>query len=451
MKSPRSKAQAKTDTAAKTSARTIKVDALARVEGEGALYVRVKDDAIQEIKFRIFEPPRFFEALLRGRIFWEVPDITARICGICPLAYLMGASHALEEALGITVTKPIRDLRRLAYCGEWIESHVLHAAMLHAPDFLGLDDALQIAKKNPEVVEKALQLKKLGNDILDVVGGRAVHPVNMKVGGFYKAPRKTDIAAFADRLAWGIEASRELAKLFATFKFPDYEFDYTCVALRHPDEYAITEGRIVSNRGRDLPLNEFLKHFGEEHVAHSMALHGFDRNAPEGYGGAYLVGPNARYNLNYAQLTPLAKELAKECGLGPICNNPYKSILVRMIETLYACEEALRLVKAYEEPDVAAVDVQPRAGEGFGCTEAPRGICFHHYRLDGDGRVSFARIVPPTAQNQKQIERDLREVVQANLSMSDEALKWRCEQTIRNYDPCISCATHFLDLKVERT
>ncbi len=448
MKNPKSKPKAKA--APKTASRTIKVDALARVEGEGALYVRVKDQTIQDIKFRIFEPPRFFEAFLRGRIFWEVPDITARICGICPLAYMMGASHALEQALGVRVTGPLRDLRRLIYCGEWIESHVLHAAMLHAPDFLGLDDALQIAKKNPEVVEKALQLKKLGNDILEVIGGRAIHPVNLKVGGFYKAPKKADIRALGDRLKWGMEASVDLAKLFATFDFPDYEFDYTSVALKNPDEYAITEGTIASSRGLNVSFEEFLNHFGEEHVAHSMALHGVYPGAPEGHGGAYLVGPNARYNVNYDQLSSDSKRLAADCGLGRVCNNAYKSILVRMVETYYACEEALRLCEAYEVPDASCVAVEPKAGEGFGCTEAPRGICFHHYRLDDDGRVTYARIMPPTAQNQKQIERDLREVVGANLDMDDEALKWRCEQTIRNYDPCISCATHFLNLTVER-
>ena len=381
MKNPKSK------TAAKSVTRTIKVDELARVEGEGALTVRVKDGVIKDIKFRIFEPPRFFEAFLQGRMFTDAPDLTARICGICPLAYMMGASHAMEDALGVTVTGPLRDLRRMIYCGEWIESHVLHAAMLHAPDFLGLDDVLQIAKTHPKVVENALQIKKLGNDILEVIGGRAVHPVNLKIGGFYKAPKKADMRALEDRLKWAIETGIELGKLFATFDFPDFEYPYTSVALKHPDEYAITEGRIVSSRGLDVPLSEFLDHFGEEHVAHTNALHGIDYNAPNGYDGAYMVGPNARYNLNYDQLSDLSKEVAKEVGLGNQCNNPYKSILVRMVETVHACEEALRLCQNYEVPDVSCVEVTPKAGSGFGCTEAPRGICFHHYKLDDEGRI----------------------------------------------------------------
>ncbi len=429
----------------KAAKRTIKVDALARVEGEGALYVRVKGDEIQDVKFRIFEPPRFFEAFLQGRMFSDAPDITARICGICPMAYIMGAGQAMEDALGVTVTGPLRDLRRIAYCGEWIESHVLHAAMLHAPDFLGLDDALLIAKDNPELVGTALRLKKLGNTILEVIGGRAIHPVNFKVGGFYSLPKKRELKALRDELKWGIEASIGIAKAFAGFDFPDFEYDYTCVSLKHPDEYAIHEGRIVSNRGLDIPVNKFFDHFDEEHVEHSNALHGVAKA-----GGTYLVGPNARYNNNYSQLSKLAKRTAKEAGLGKVCNNPYRSILVRMVETVYACEEALRLIEAYEEPDASCVAVTPKKGAGYGCTEAPRGICLHHYKLDKDGRIQLARILPPTSQNQKQIELDLRGVVAANLDMKDEDLKWRCEQTIRNYDPCISCATHFLKLTVER-
>ncbi len=427
--------------------RTIEVKELSRVEGEGALYVRVKDGEVKDIKFRIFESPRFFEAFLRGRNYADAPDITARICGICPLAYLMGAELAMEEALGITVSQPIRDLRRLMYCGEWIESHVLHAAMLHAPDFLYMDDVLQLAAKNPEAVKNALKLKKYGNDILEVLGGgRAIHPVNTRVGGFYKVPSKKDVRALADSLKWGIETSVAIAKLFGTFDFPDYEYDYHCVSLHHPEMYAIMEGTLVSNRGINIPVNRFYDYFYEKHVEHSNALHG----GIKGDGRPYLVGPIARYNNNYAQLTKLAKQTAKDVGLGPVVNNPYKSILVRMVETVYACEEALRLIENYEEPDVAYVEAKPRAGEGVGCTEAPRGICVHRYELDSKGLIKRATISPPTAQNQPQIERDLLGVVEKNLHMADEDLKWRCEQTIRNYDPCISCATHFLKLTMVR-
>lgn len=431
--------------ATKTKTRRIKVDALSRVEGEGALDLHIKDGEIKDLKFRIFEPPRFFEALLRGRMFGEAPDITSRICGICPIAYIMGSSHAMEEALGIKVTGPLNDLRRIVYCGEWVESHVLHAAMLHAPDFLGLDDALQIAKSNPDLVKKALRIKKLGNTILEVIGGRAVHPVNMKVGGFYKLPDKAALRALTGELEWGVEASRALALAFSTFDFPDFTSNYTCVSLRHDDVYAIHEGRLISNRGLDVEVNEFTRHFGEEHVAHSNALHSMTRD-----GEPYLVGPLARYNNNFDKLSADAKRTAKEAGLGQTCFNPFQSILVRMIETQYALEEALRLIRKYEEPDASCIVPVPGPGVGHGCTEAPRGICYHRYQLDEGGRIRKATIVPPTAQNQKQIEADLRGVVQANMGLADEKLKLLCEQTIRNYDPCISCATHFLKLNVRR-
>lgn len=429
----------------KTTSRIIKVDALSRVEGEGALDLHIRDGKIKDLKFRIFEPPRFFEALLRGRDFSEAPDITSRICGICPIAYLLGSSQAMEDALGVTVTGPLRDLRRLIYCGEWIESHVLHAAMLHAPDFLELDDALQIAKANPELVKKALKLKKLGNEILEVVGGRAVHPVNLKVGGFYKVPTKARVRSLIEPLKGAIDASRDLALAFGGFEFPDYEYDYTCVSMHHPDEYAIQDGRIISNRGLDIGVSEFPDHFEEEHVAHSNALHGKTKT-----GEAYLVGPLARYNNNFNQLSKMAKATAKDAGLGKICINPFQSIIVRMVETIYAFEESLRIASAYEEPDASCVHVTPRAGTGHGCTEAPRGICYHRYSLDENGLITNATIMPPTAQNQKQIEIDLHGVVERNMDLADEKLKWRCEQTIRNYDPCISCATHFLKLNVTR-
>ncbi len=426
--------------------RVIQVDALARVEGEGALYLRVTDGVIQDLKFRIYEPPRFFEALLQGRDFRDAPDITARICGICPMAYILSACQAMEQAAGVSVEGDLRALRRAAYCGEWIESHVLHAFLLHAPDFLGYPDAIRLSHDHPDLVRKALELKKLGNRILEVIGGRAVHPVNFRVGGLHGLPRRQALAELAEELERGLALALELTRFTGGLDFPPFEYDYSCVSLRHPDEYAIQEGRIVSNRGLDIPVSEFEAHFDEEHVAHSNALHGFQKDSPE----PYLVGPIARYNNNFQQLSQLAQEAARGAGLGPVVNNPFQSIVVRMIETVYAVEEALRLIRGYQEPAAACVSAEPRSARGYGCTEAPRGICYHRYDLDDRGHILEARIVPPTAQNQKQIERDLRGLVAHRLDLPDERLQWICEQAIRNYDPCISCATHFLKLTVER-
>ncbi|NFV80581.1 Ni/Fe hydrogenase subunit alpha [Magnetospirillum aberrantis] len=426
--------------------RTIKVEALARVEGEGSLSVKIRDGQVKELRFGIFEPPRFFEAFLKGRDFREVPDITARICGICPIAYMMGAAQAMEDILGLRVTRPIRDLRRLVYCGEWIESHALHVYMLHAPDFLGLADALELAAVDRSLVEKALRLKKIGNDILEVVGGgRAIHPVNLRVGGFYKLPSRKALRALEDDLEWAVETSVATVALVGGFEFPDIQQDYNFMALRHPDEYAIHEGRLVTSQGLDIPVSAFLDHVEEEHVPWSNALHGYAKN-----GSAHHVGPLARYNLNYDKLSDTARAAAAAAGLGPVVRNPFQSIVVRAVELVQACEDALALVRGYEEPDVAFIETAIRAGEGHGCTEAPRGICYHRYRIDKGGAVLDARIVPPTAQNQKVMELDLAKVVQANLEEADETIKWRAEQAIRNYDPCISCATHFLKLEMER-
>ena len=424
--------------------RTVKVDYLARVEGEGALLVKIKGEQVTDVQLKIFEPPRFFEAFLRGRKFYEAPDITARICGICPIAYQMSACHALEDACGVKITGPIRDLRRLIYCGEWIESHALHVYLLHAPDFLGYEDAIRMAKDHPDEVKRGLRLKKAGNEIVRLLGGREIHPINVRVGGFYKAPHKNDFSALAEELKWAREAALATVRWVATFAFPDFERDYEFVALRHPDEYPFNEGRLVSNQGLDIAIRDYDQHFVEEHVAHSNALQSrlHERNS-------YFVGPLARYNLNFDKLSPLAQEAARSAGLGPVCRNPFQSIIVRSVEMVYACDEALRLIEHYEMPDQPAVKVEPRVGTGYGCTEAPRGICYHRYRIDDRGIILDCKIVPPTSQNQKTIEGDLRQFVQTRLALPKDKLQWQCEQAVRNYDPCISCATHFLKLHIE--
>lgn len=425
--------------------RVIQVDALARVEGEGALYVRLNGRELEACEFRIFEPPRFFEALLVGRAFAEAPDITSRICGICPIAYIASACQAMEAALGVEVTADIHALRRLIYCGEWIQSHVLHAAMLHAPDFLGLESALDIAKTHPDLVRKALRLKKIGNSLMEAVGGRAVHPVNTRVGGFWRAPDPAALLALLPELDWGVQAARDLALAFAGFDFPADAGDYHFVSLIHPTLYPICEGRIGSSRGLDIAAAEFGAHFVEEHVSRSNALHG--RMAD---GSAYMVGPLARYANNFARLSPAAQATARDCGLAEVETNPFKSILVRMVEVQYAVEEAARIIRAYRPPEPSFIATPARAGSGQAATEAPRGICWHDYSVDAAGLITHARIVPPTSQNQPQMELDLARVVRESLDLEEDALRVRCEQTIRNYDPCISCATHFLKLTVER-
>jgi sulfhydrogenase subunit alpha len=425
--------------------RILSTDALARVEGEGAMRVTIADGRVEEVELRIYEPPRFFEAFLRGRAFTEAPDITARICGICPVAYQMSSCQAMEQVCGVRVEGQLRALRRLLYCGEWIESHALHVFMLHAPDFLGYDSAIALARDHPDLVARALELKKAGNEVMTVVGGREVHPINVRVGGFYRAPRKAELRPLVERLERAREIALDAVRVVAGFPFPDYRQDYELVALSQPDEYPIERGRIVSSRGLDIAVDEYDDHFVEEHVPWSNALHSRLRER-----GSYLCAPLARFALSFDRLSPLAREAAAEAGVGPDERNPFRSIVVRSVELVYAADEALRLIAEYEEPDAPAVEVEPRAGVGFGCTEAPRGILYHRYELDGEGTILDAKIVPPTSQNQRTIEEDLRGVVEGSLDVPDDELSLLCEQTIRNYDPCISCATHFLKLEVER-
>lgn len=424
--------------------RTIKVDALARVEGEGALTIKMDNGEVKDVQLRIFEPPRFFEAFMRGRQFSEAPDITARICGICPVAYQMSSIHAMEDALGVTVDAPLRALRRLLYCGEWIESHVLHIFMLHAPDFLGYQDSIQLAKENPDLVEMGLKLKKTGNDIVNLLGGREIHPINVRVGGFYKIPPKREWAPLVERLKWARDAALETVRFTALLPFPEFEQNYEFVALRHPDEYPFNEGRLVSNRGLDIAVSEYTEYFREEHVEYTTALHSVLRDSD-----SYFVGPLARFSLNFDKLSAPIQEAALEAGLGPICQNPFKSIVVRSLETLHAVEEALRILENYTMPDRPYIEVEPHAGVGHACTEAPRGILYHRYELDDDGLIVDAKIVPPTSQNQKTIEQDLWHYVPPRVKLSKEELTWQCEQAVRNYDPCISCATHFLKVEIE--
>jgi coenzyme F420-reducing hydrogenase alpha subunit len=419
--------------------------ALARVEGEGAMYVRLRDGRAEEVKLRIYEPPRFFEAFLRGRTFAEVPDITARICGICPVAYQTSSVNAMEDVCGVSVTPEIRALRRLLYLGEWIESHTLHVFMLHAPDFLGYQSAFEMATDHRDVVQGALALKKAGNELMRVIGGREIHPINVRVGGFYRAPSRAELAPYARALEGVFEFARAAPSFCASLPIPDLEQEYEFVALHDPDAYAVEDGRLVSSSGLHIGPSEYPEHFAEEHVEHSTALHSRLRD-----GRTYLVGPLARFALGFDQLSPLAREAAASAGLGRVVRNPYKSIVVRAVEILYAVEESLRILESYRPPDPPFVEVVPRAGVGAGWSEAPRGLLWHTYRIDEAGTILDARIVPPTSQNQRRIEEDVTAAVERFAELPDDDLQIRCEQTIRNYDPCISCSTHFLKLEVDR-
>lgn len=428
--------------------RIINVDYLARVEGEGALYVKINADKVENVELRIFEPPRFFEAFLRDRDFREVPDITARICGICPIAYMNGSAHAMEMACGVKWPEgPIRALRRLIYMGEWIESHVLHIYMLHAPDFLGYHDAIAMARDHKELVENALRLKRVGNELMRIIGGREIHPVNLRVGGFYQCPTKKELLALESELQWAIEAAVDTVAFTAGLNFPDFEQDYEYISLRHPNEYPFNEGRMVSNKGLDIDVaNGYDEYLIEQHVPHSTALQTRTK-----FGGSVFMGPLARVSNNFDKLSLRAQSAAEAIGWNEVERNPFKNIIARALEVTHCCEEALQIIRAYEPPEQSHVEVSPKGGTGYAATEAPRGICYHRYTLAVDGRVTDAKIVAPTSVNQATMENDLLHFIPPRLDLDEDTLRHQCEQAIRNYDPCISCSAHFLKLHVEKS
>lgn len=425
-----------------TSSRTIRVGALTRVEGEGALHVEVRDGVAERVELNIYEPPRFFEAFLRGRKYTEPPDITARICGICPVAYQTSAMNAIEDACGVTLDPQVVALRRLLYCGEWIHSHALHIYMLHAPDFLGEPDIISVARNHRAAVERGLALKKAGNRLMELIGGRSIHPINVRLGGFYSVPSRTDMRAMAEVLRSALDDALATVAWVAGFDFPDVTVEHELLALTG-DRYPLEDGAIARSAGPVFPIGEFSEHVVETQVAHSTALHATLDGRP------HLTGPLARYSLNAHLLTPAARQAAVAAGLGKQCRNPFRSIVVRAVEVVFAVEEALRIIEGYAPPQ-PFVEVPARPGVGHGVSEAPRGLLYHRYEIDDDGLIKTALIVPPTSQNQGAIEDDLARVVAAGGDLDDAALTSMCERTIRNYDPCISCATHFLTLTVDR-
>ncbi len=423
----------------------LRVPLLARVEGEGALDLDIADGELRSVHLRIFEPPRFFEKLVEGRRAEEVPDLVARICGICPVAYQMSAVHAIESVLGADPGPWVREIRRLLYCGEWIQSHCLHIHLLAAPDFLGFPNAAALAQEYPDEVGRGMRLQALGNDIMKLLGGRSVHPVGTRIGGFWRAPAMEAVSALRAKLHDAVHLAEDLVGWTASLALPHSRQDFVSVALRHPGEYPLNEGRIVSSDGLDIPIEEFDAHFQERQVAHSTALFAAY------HGGPYLVGPLARLNLNRDLLPHAVRRTLEATGVPFPSANPFHGIVARAVEVHFAILEALRILDAYRVPEAASVVAAPRAGTGFGATEAPRGLLWQRWTLDDEGLVRDSRIVPPTSQNQQRIEDDLRQaVLAAGLESPEEELRERCEQVIRNYDPCISCATHFLKLNVRR-
>ncbi|MFZ5477369.1 MAG: Ni/Fe hydrogenase subunit alpha [Myxococcota bacterium] len=428
-----------------TDERVFKVDLLTRVEGEGRFSLVVRDGQVVEAKLAIFEAPRFFEAFLRGRSIYEVPDIVARICGICPVAYQMSAVRALEMALDVAPPPAIVALRRLLYCGEWIESHALHVFLLHAPDFLGYPSAVEMAADHKDVVERGLRIKKAGNALIELLGGRAIHPVSVRVGGFTRVPSPAELRVIRPRLVDALQDAIGATAWANALPMPPFEQDYVFVAL-DAARYPMEQGDRVLVSGRAaVPVADWEATFIESQVEHSNAL---QCRLPDGT--PYLCGPLARLYHHADKLHPIAARALADTGITLPIRNPYLSIVARCVELVHAFSEALDLVDAWAGAHPAYVDSPPRDATGFGATEAPRGILWHRYDIRADGTVASASIVPPTSQNQARIEADLTAIASELLTLDLAAATLLCEQLIRSYDPCISCATHFLELNIDR-
>jgi len=425
--------------------RVIKVDYLARVEGEGRVYVKLKNGKIEKVEVGIFEAPRFFEAFLRGRRYSEVPDITARICGICPIAYIMSSSRAFEKLFGIEVPEEIKTLRRIIYLGEWIESHMLHIAMLHAPDFLGYHSIIDMAKDFPEFVKDSLMVKAWGNKVIEVVGGRPVHPVSCRVGGFHKIIRRDQLLSLLKNIYEIRHAAKRILEFTLKLPIPDFKRDIEYVSLRGDKEYPLLEGRVVSNKGLNIAEDELEKVIEVEQVPYSTAL----RYRIKGR-GTYVVGPIARFNNNYDLLLPEVRETIEAHGYKAPLTNTYQSIIARAAEVYQAVLELEELILSYREPKEPYVEGKIRAGWSAAITEAPRGILYHAYKVDDQGFVIDTNIIPPTAQNLAAIEDDIKSQEEIIWKESFERAKLLVEQTIRNYDPCISCSVHTIRIIIEK-
>ncbi len=424
---------------------SIHVPVLARVEGEGALDLVIENNQIKELKLRIFEPPRLFEKFLEEREPDQVIDMVARICGICPVAYQMTAVHAIESLFRVEVTPWIRNMRRVFYCGEWLQSHALHIHLLAAPDFLGFNSVTEMAADYATEVRRGLRLQTLGNDLIALFGARSVHPVGVCTGGFHHAPDNEQVNAILTRLQQARDDANDLLHWTAAMTLPDDQQEFINVALRHDSEYAMNEGRIVSSHGLDIGADEFNQHFREMQIPHSTALYSLLDDK------AYLVGPLARVNLNVDRLPDDLLVLLDQHDIHFPSQNMFHSMIARAIEIRLVIDEAIELLSSYQHTEQTAVNWTPRAGTAYAATEAPRGLLWHRYEINPEGRVMQAQIVPPTSQNQARIEEDIKLSLQAfGLDQSENDIRLHAEKVIRNYDPCISCATHFLKLSVKR-
>lgn len=417
--------------------KTIEVNYIARVEGRGALNINIsKEGKIQDLRFRIHEPPRFFEAFLIGRRYTEMMELTSRLCGICPVAHQITALRAVENAIGLEPSDQTKDLRKLLAISAHIQSHVLSMYFLSLPDLLGYESTLAMTKDHLDVIKRGLKLKKLGNDISDLIGGRAVHPVTAVVGGFTALPNKNKLQVIRKRLVEAKNDAVETVDLFSKLTIPQFVRKCEHVAISNPKSYAINIGRFRSTEGLNIHESEYRDYISEKQVPYSTALHSQLKTK-----GSFMVGPLPRVNLNFGQLSSDAKQAAKRSGVKFPNYNPFVSHLARAIELVHSIDESIEIIDRVPLKEERR-DIDCRAGFGAAITEAPRGSLYHSYVLDNNGIIRKADLVPPTAHNANNVEKDMHEFLGTMLDEPVEEIKLKCEMLVRAYDPCISCSTH---------
>jgi len=421
----------------------INVHHVTRVEGHGNITVNAKDGKIEEITWEIPESPRFFEAMLRGLNYQDVTWLAPRICGICSVAHSTAAIQATEAAFGVQPSEQTMLLRKLLYHAETLQSHVLHFYFLAAPDFLGVGSVFPLINTHKEVVLRALRLKKLANDLADLLAGRKTHPTSCVVGGFVKFPETSQLRTMQQRLTEAMDDLKETVKLFTGLNVPDFIRPTEYIALKDPKEYAFISGDISSTDTGTAPINDYLEMTNEFCVPQSTAK--FSKHARD----SYMVGALARFNNNYSQLLPEAQKAAGELGLKAVCDNPYMISIAQIVESVHAVEDSLRLIDQIvarglkeEKPEVKV-----RAGRGVGAVEAPRGILFHDYTYDDKGVLTEANYVIPTNQNHNNIQKDMESLVPSIINKTQDDITLMLEMLVRAYDPCISCSTHLLEVR----
>jgi coenzyme F420-reducing hydrogenase alpha subunit len=424
---------------------TIDINHVTRVEGHGRIIVSTREGAVKEIKLSITEANRFFENFVKGMRPAEIPWIVSRICGICCVGHQMTATKAVEAALGIQVSPQTILLRKLLTESQFMQSHVLHVYFLAVPDYMGVKSVLPLAKSHPEVVKRALRLKKLSNDFTSVFGGRMLHPMSNTLKGWRKLPSLDEVTALRERLLEAVPDIEETVRITRTLKIPPYERETEYVSLKHPEEYALYDGEVFSSDTKSaVPVDKYREVTNEFTVAHSTT------KWSKWHRESYFAGALARVNNNFDQLHPQAKQAAGDLGFKAPCYNPYMNNVAQVIEVVHCAYNSVRMLEEVLDGGLEEEDISYRvgAGRGVGSCEVPRGILFHEYEFDEYGRCTDANAVIPTSQNINNVEQDMKAFVPRMLPvMSQDELALHMEMLLRAYDPCISCSVHMLDVE----